>query len=391
VLPQWGTATNGISGSAILLNAGQRAFEYTVPTDHQSLCTANLPEPTIKDGGKYFNTVLYTGNANSTQAITGVGFSPDFVWIKNRGTGGTDHLLFDAVRGVTKVLKTVGTGAEETDANAFQSFDSDGFTLGTSTSGNPTKANGSTYVAWGWDAGGSGSSNTDGSITSTVSANPSAGFSIVTYTGGGSNGTVGHGLNDAPKCVIVKNRSSSTAYNWYVWHAGLTSASYFMNLNRTDNGETFSNDPFGGTAPTSTVFTVGGENRVSSVNYVAYCFSEVAGYSRMGTYVANSNSDGPFVYCGFKPAWLMVRSRSSGSNWNIYDNKRQAAYNPTQSGLNAGGTNIDGNLYNFDFLSNGFKLRTSDSQTNYNGWTYIFMAFAEHSFGGDGVSPATAR
>jgi len=372
-------------------NFGQTAFSYTPPSGYESLSTANLPAPDIADGSDYFNTVLYTGNSNSTQAITGVGFQPDFTWIKNRDSA-TDHLLFDAVRGVTKVLKTVGTGAEETDANAFQSFNSDGFTLGTSTNGNPTKANGSAYVAWNWDAGGSGSSNTAGSITSTVSANPSAGFSIVAYTSQSTAPqTVGHGLGVKPSMIITKNRDTSSI-SWGVYHASLGATKTIL-LDSYGSSIT-SSDFYNNTEPTSTVFTVNVDNVAhqdgSSDKYIAYCFAEVEGYSKFGSYTGNGSLDGPFVYCGFRPAWVMIKRTDSSGEWFMVDTSRNS-YNPADDDLFANYNFAETASSGKDLLSNGFKIRESGASMNGSGGSFIFMAFAENPFGGDGVSPATAR
>ena len=375
-------------------NFGQFAFQYTPPTGYKTLSTDNLPAPDIADGSQYFNTVLYTGNTPTGQAITGVGFQPDFLWIKARSYAGS-HALMDVLRGSNKQLVSNSTNSEGTNSsgNGVLSFDADGFTLGAESNALGSTNGSQTYVAWNWLAGGSGSSNTAGSITSTVSANPTAGFSIATYTGAGSAGTVGHGLGVAPKFLIVKNRSSATAYNWYVWHAGLTSASYFLQLNTT-SGQINSPDPFNATAPTSTLFSVGGENVVNGVNYVAYAFSEVEGYSKFGSYTGNGSTDGPFVWCGFRPAVVLTKcSSNAGDDWRIWDNQRPG-YNLTNLSLapnTSAAEDTSPNNYAIDTLSNGFKLRSLTTGTNGSGRTYIFMALAENSFGGSGVSPATAR
>ena len=375
-------------------NFGQFAFQYTPPTGYKTLSTNNLPALDIADGSEYFNTVLYTGNTPTGQAITGVGFQPDFLWIKARSYAGS-HALMDVLRGSNKQLVSNSTNSEGTNSsgNGVLSFDADGFTLGAESNALGSTNGSQTYVAWNWLAGGAGSSNTAGSITSTVSANPTAGFSIATYTGAGSAGTVGHGLGVAPKFLIVKNRSSATAYNWYVWHAGLTSASYFLQLNTT-SGQINSPDPFNATAPTSTLFSVGGENVVNGVNYVAYAFSEVEGYSKFGSYTGNGSTDGPFVWCGFRPAVVLTKcSSNAGDDWRIWDNQRPG-YNLTNLSLapnTSAAEDTSPNNYAIDTLSNGFKLRSLTTGTNGSGRTYIFMALAENSFGGSGVSPATAR
>jgi hypothetical protein len=387
-------------------NFGQFAFQYTPPTGYKALSTDNLPAPTIKKGSSYFDTVTYSGatsgtaGAGTTQTVTGLGFSPDLVWIKNRSNANS-HGLFDQVRGAVNALRSDLTNAEATtnSSGALSAFNSNGFTLANGSSGSDqailTHQSGYTYVAWAWDANGSGSSNTAGSITSTVSANPSAGFSIATYTGAGSAGTVGHGLGVAPKFLIVKNRSSATAYNWYVWHTGLTSASYFLQLNTT-NAQINSPDPFNATAPSSTVFSVGGENVVNTVNYVAYCFSEVEGYSKIGSYKGNGNADGPFIYTGFRPAWIMIKNKTlSGGNWRLIDTARET-YNVGWMDLyanNATGETAHsaGTTNQIDVLSNGFKIRDSLNETNRSSDDLVFIAFAENPFGGSGISPATAH
>ena len=269
-VPWMGVSNNGARPqSQYTFNFGQRAFEYTPPTDFLPLNTANLAAPSIKDGSDYFNTVLYTGNA-STQSITGVNFQPDLTWIKSRDAG-YQHVWTDVVRGVNSQLASESPSAEETQTNRLTSFDSDGFSLG---SDNSSNASGVNYVAWCWKAGGSGSSNTDGSITSTVSVNPSAGFSIVSYTGTGVNATVGHGLGVAPKMVIVKRRDSA-GYSWNVYHesTGNTGAMYL------DAGNAFATDStrWNNTSPTSTVFSIGSGAALSGSGgtFIAYCFAEV--------------------------------------------------------------------------------------------------------------------
>ena len=375
------------------LNAGQRAFAYTPPTGFNALNTKNLPAPDIADGSQYFNTVLYTGNA-TVRSITGVGFQPDLVWIKDR-SGAYNHGLFDAVRGANLRLSSSTSGAEITYTQSLTAFDSDGFSLGdNSDSNNTVNINNNTYVAWNWDAGGSGSSNTAGSITSTVSANPSAGFSIVTYTGTGSNATVGHGLGVAPKMIMVKNRDAA-AY-WNVYHAGVDASSpedYFLRLDTTD-ARIDSSLKWNDTAPTSSVFSVGTSGNVNSNtnDIIAYCFAEVEGYSKFGSYTGNGSTDGPFLSLGFKPAWLMYKITNTTGNWIIHDTTR-SEYNVTTNRLfaNLANTENTSTTVSWDLLSNGAKIRTSDAGVNGSGNTFIFAAFAENPFGGSGISPATAR
>ena len=373
------------ASGAIIFNFGQRAFAYTPPTGFKALNTSNLPAPTVKDGSDYFNTVLYNGTG-SAQSITGVGFQPDWSWIKARGAA-SDHRLYDVIRGATKELYSNLTNAEATDAAQITSFDSDGFSVGSGSGVKDSAAGG--YVAWNWRASNtSGSSNTDGSITSTVSANPTAGFSIVSYTGNGTAGaTVGHGLGVAPSMIITKVRSGTGS--WPVYHSTQGAGKYgYLD---TTGAFASSTGFYGGVEPTSTVYTIGNNARVNSNGntYIAYCFAEVEGYSKFGSYTGNSNNDGPFVFCGFKPQWILLKSANGGS-WELYDTARDT-YNQSEKTLEPNSAAVEGSGYPIDILSNGFKVRTSNSQINYSSYTYIFAAFASSPFGGDGVSPATAR
>ena len=376
------------NGSTSTANFGQRPFAYTAPSGFKALCTTNLPTPTIgatssTRAGKYFNTVLYTGN-NSTQSITGVGFQPDLIWIKGRSQSNPSNNLIDAVRGNTKYLFSNLTVAEETVTDAVTAFNSDGFSLGANATGVYPYVNfgTGTFVAWNWKANGSGSTNTAGSITSTVSANTTAGFSIVTFTGNGTAGaTVGHGLGAAPRMIIVKSRGN--ARNWLVYHASV-GATQFLQLDTTI-AATSSTTAWNDTAPSSTVFTLGTSSagNESGITRVAYCFAPVAGYSAFGSYTGNGSMDGPFVYTGFRPAFIMRKNASagtSGDNWYMQDVRRKP-YNVTDTVLAAnqsydesafGATN-----YGIDILSNGFKIRDNSTYTNNNGSTYIYAAFAE--------------
>jgi hypothetical protein len=403
---QWifATTTHGAQPT-ITFNAGQRDFAYTLPTGFSALNTSNLPAPSIADGSQYFNTVLWTGNG-STQSITGVGFQPDWVWTKKRSSS-QDHFLYDVVRGSTngnfyelRSNSTVAEGVPSTPSTGLTSLDSDGFSIGSDASVN---TNSSTYVAWNWLASNtSGSSNTDGTITSTISATPTGGFSIATFTGNGTAGaTVGHGLGVEPKMVIWKSRNSGTTNDhWTVYHSGMDAAvpqNYAMHLNLTNArnaGTTYWND----TAPTSTVFSLGYLSTYINVlnrTYVAYCWAEVPGYSSFGSYVGNGNNDGPFVYTGFRPAFVMLKRTDSTSDWAIVDSSR-FLYNGSQDYTlkpnltNAEATVTDKYIVG-DFLANGFKFRYYDSSMNVSGGTYVYMAFAEHPFGGANVSPSPAR
>ena len=332
---------------------------------------------TIDNPHKFFNTVTYTGNA-STQSITGVGFQPDWVWGKNRSSV-THHALQDAVRGNTKVIKSSSTNAESTVTNMVTSFDSDGFSLGSDSDMNGSSAN---QVAWNWKAGGSASSNSNGSITSSVSANTTSGFSIVSYTGTGSVATVGHGLGVAPKFIIVKTRSLSGE----AWPVDIREQTGIVYLNETGaKGSYGDSSPFPSTAPTTTVFSIGTPNNTngSGATYIAYCFAEVKGFSKFGSYTGNGNADGTFVYTGFRPAWVMTKRTDSTSGWIIRDNKRDT-FNPSETSLYANATTADdtsgGASYYLDFLSNGFKFRGSGTAFNASSGSYIYMAFAEHPF-----------
>jgi hypothetical protein len=338
---------------------------------------------TINKSSEYFNTVTYSGNG-STQSITGVGFQPDWVWIKTRNTTG-QHEVFDAVRGATKYIVTNATDPENTVATSLTSFDSDGFSL----SSQPAVNNGSnTFVSWNWLGGGTGVSNTDGSITSTVSASTTSGFSIIQYTGNGSSGaTIGHGLGVVPKVVIVKLTSGS-GYDWGVYHASLGNTKN-MRLNLTDSVATstaFWND----TTPSSSLVTLGNNATVngSGSTYIAYCFAEKKGYSKFGSYTGNGNADGTFVYTGFKPAFVLFKPSSAIENWQIHDNKRPS-YNPCDN-IAPNNSSAEATTNDFvDLVSNGFKLRSATYSAS--GVTYIYMAFAENPLVGTNNIPATAR
>ena len=353
-------------GTAITLNAnfGQRAFAYTPPTGFLALNTQNLPEPSIKKPSSYMDMVLYTGNG-SARSITGLGFSPDFVWLKRRSTAAV-HGLWDSVRGASKYLVSNNTDAEQTDTtNGVQGFQANGFDLGATATWN---GNTETYVAWCWDE----------------SATP--GFDIVTYTGNGSNRTIAHSLGVAPSMVIVKNRSAAT--DWAVWSKPVSDslgAAYCLFLQSTSNAGAYPG-VFNSTAPTSSVFSVGTSTATNTNGdtYVAYLWSEVAGFSKFGSYTGNGSADGPFVHCGFRPRWVMIKRTDSTANWQIYDTARDTTNRmflelvPNSSAEeNSVSLNIGVAI---DALSNGFKLRDSDTAGNASGGTYIFAAFAESPF-----------
>jgi len=363
------------SDSNRVFNFGQRPFEYTAPSGFKALCTQNLPTPTIgattaTQAGKYFAPTLYTGNGTS-QTIT-TGFMPNLVWIKSRSNA-QSHFLHNNVDNVSLYLSSNNTSAEGYDTTSVTAISSTGFSLGTESNHN---GNGNTYVAWGWNASGSsgGSTNTSGTITSTVSANTTSGFSIVTYTGTGANATVGHGLGVAPKMVIVKNRTSTGS--WCVWHTGLTSGAYALFLESTDAQGSYPTI-FNSTVPTSTVFSVGtatGTN-ASSNNLVAYCFAEVAGYSKFGSYTGNGSADGPFVFTGFRPAYVMFKRTDASSNWYVFDVARNTS-NVMSSFLCPNDPLAETSVVGIDFLSNGFKQRGTAADYNASGGTFIYMAFA---------------
>jgi hypothetical protein len=338
---------------------------------------------TIKKPSDYFNTKLYTGNG-STQSITGVGFEPSLTWIKQRnGTGW--HNVYDAVRGSTKRLQTNDTGAESTITNSITSFDSDGFSLG---SNGDTNGSSNTTVSWNWKANGAGSANTDGSISSTVSVNATSGFSIVKWTGTNANATVGHGLGVAPKMIIIRRLESTS--DWVVYHSSVGNTSRLV-LNST--GASSANSAFfNNTSPTSTTFSVGsdGGSNGSTDNYIAYCFAEKTGYSKFGSYVGNSSTDGTFVYTGFKPAFLMIKATSGTEEWWTWDNKRDT-YNVVDEALHANSSDAVEDSDSLDFLSNGFKMRLNSGARNGSGTTYIYMAFAQAPLVGTNNVPCTAR
>ena len=342
---------------------------------------------TINKPNQYFNTLLYTGNNSSGNSITGVGFQPDWVWIKRRSGDDNDNVLFDSVRGATKRLISNATSAETTNTDTLSAFNTDGFTVNI----NDTVNASSPYVAWNWLASNTTTSNTAGTITSTVSANTTSGFSIVSYTGNGTNGAnIGHGLGVAPKMIIVKRRNGDPE-DWNVYHASIGNTKRIL-LNSSAAEET--NAVWFNTTPTSTLFSVSG---IGSINentgtYIAYCFSEIKGYSKFGSYTGNGSTDGTFVYTGFKPAWVMVKQSSGANGWVIKDNKR-LGYNPTfytlRANLNYAETTDSAE--SVDYLSNGFKLRNTDSNNNGSGSTYIYMAFAENPFVSSTQIPTTAR
>ena len=343
---------------------------------------------TIKKPSDYFNTKLWTGTGSSN-ALTGVGFQPDWTWIKNR-TDANSHVLQDAVRGVGNTIISNNTDAESAEgAGDLTAFGSDGFTVGTN---GRVNGSGKSMVAWNWLGANGTASNTDGSITSTVSANTTSGFSIVSFTGTGATATVGHGLGVKPDLIIAKNRTD--AVDWYVYHSSL-GATKNLRLNQT-SAELTESAPWDNTEPTTSVISVNNANGTngSSKNLIFYCFADKQGYSKFGSYTGNGNADGPFIYTGFKPAWILIKhsggGTAGGEQWNLQDVKR-STYNPSIVMLSPNTNDADNSTTNnsLDILSNGFKVRTVDNRLNNSGATYIYMAFAEEPLVGD--NPATAR
>jgi hypothetical protein len=343
--------------------------------------TNGLDDPT-----QFFNTKLYTGNG-STQTLTGIGFNADLIWLKNRTDSSTSHVLTDSVRTNAKYLKSNAIDSEGT-YPFVTNRGSDGYDVAShSWSG----ASGKNYVAWNWLAGGSASSNSNGSITSSVSASTDAGFSIVSYTGTGSNATIGHGLGSVPAWIITKTRS--TAQPWRVYHKAL-GETFGMILNDSsvkDDDNTAWND----TAPTSSVFSVGtsANTNGSGSTFIAYCFAEKKGYSKFSSYQGSGNSDGPYIHLGFSPAWVIIKNTEGTDNYNIYDNKR-LGYNTNYSFLIANEPNAENtttSTANLDLLSSGFKIRSSTGHLNTSGNKYIYMAFAESPFTNSNGIPNNAR
>ncbi len=384
----WSIGSTVYSGGSTSFNYnfGQRPFAYTPPAGFRSLCTTNLPATAIGFGltnqsDDYFTAYLYTADGTSPKSRTGIGFAPDFLWFKDR-TSSFSHALYDTVRGTNKGLQTNTTAAENT-YTLLTAFGSDGFTTSDDgTVGNLLNYSTDNYVTWAWKAAGSTVSNTAGTITSTVSANTTSGFSIVTYTGTGANATVGHGLGVAPSMIIVKNRSS--AQTWRVY-SSVIGATQYLNLNATTAAQT-SSIPWNNTAPTSTVFSVGTDDATnkSSENLVAYCFAAVPGYSAFGSYTGNNSADGPFIYLGFRPAFVLIKTSNTTQWWTLLDNKRDT-YNVATLGLSPNSSdsettfNTNRGPHNMDFVSNGLKIRTDNSAVNGTN-TFIYAAFAEYPF-----------
>ena len=375
------------ANAGVIIDVGQSGWETTV-TGFKNLTLANLAAPTIADPSKYFQTTLYNGTGSELevdQSGENSTFQPDFAWIKNRTNAGNEHDLYDAVRGATKAIFSSSTNAESTQTQGLKSFDGDGFTVGTR---GEVNTSGSTNVAWQWLAGNTtGSTNDDGSVDSTVTANTTAGFSICKFNpGGNSNITFGHGLGVAPRLVLVKNLEDAT--NWQVLHVDQGVGNKIF-LNTTAAAASDAN-MWQNTAPTSSVVSVGTSQTTNEQN-IAYCFAEISGYNKIRGYTGNGNADGPFVYTGFSPQFILFRCTSAVDAWQIYDTKRytfNAQGRTLAPNSNAAESSFSARL---DILSNGFKIRTTNTALNGSSETYIYIAFAEHPFGGDGIASATAR
>jgi len=381
-------AGNKTSSSANATDSnGYGDFYYTPPTDYLALCSANLPvsddiDPAQTDDsypGKNFNVVTYTGNG-STQSITGLGFQPDMVWIKER-SGTQSPSLYDSNRGVTKRLKSSAQETESTVAAGFTGFDSDGFSLGSATENND---NTETFVGWAWKAnGGTTSSDSSGDITVTRQSNTAGGFAILTYTGNGSSDqTIAHGLGKSPAFIITKNRSSSS--HWAVWHQSYTG--YYGQLEDTGAWASDSSQ-FYTSGMTSNFIGVKGSGATndSGSNMLAYVWSEIAGYSKFASYTGNGNANGAFVYTGFRPRLLMIRNVEQTSNWGVYDSERQT-FNANENYLRwnsdaaEGGGGGSANAFDVDFLSNGFKVRSTETDLNTNAKTFVYAAWGDVPF-----------
>ena len=382
-------STGAITGTAPSVSASTTSSFTVTANDNENQSTARAYSITVipQLPSNHFRTVTYTGN-DGTQSITGVGFKPDLVWLKNR-QGTTYHNILDTTRGATKYLAGNANSAEETTSGTLTSFDSDGFTLG---SANGFNNNNVTFVAWCWKAnGGTTSSNTAGTITSTVQTNPTLGFSIVTYTGTGSNASVGHGLGVAPDLILLKARSA--AKNWVVYHTGNgpSPETKFLTLNSNAASETY--NMWQNTAPTSSVFTISTNDQpnTNTATYVAYCFKSTDGFSKFGSYTGNGNANGPIIETGFEPSFIMVKRTNTASNWVIYDNKRNTK-NPRYSYLLANESSADAGSAGdaspqLDFFSNGFRPSGTEGYVNANGHSYIYMAFAQDA---DTTAPTLA-
>ena len=365
-----GSSSGSTTGTAFF-GAHQGEFNYDPPSGFKTLSTKNLPPnvPSIIRPQKHFDTILYTGDGSSSNEVTGLEFKPDLVWMKGRTS--MNHAIVDSVRGRASVLFPNSNSAEQTSSSSqdLVEFNDHGFVVGTPTRASSSNNNGTNIVAWCWKAGGAAVTNNDGSIASQVSVNEEAGFSIVTYTGDGSSGkTVGHGLDATPVISIRKKKDASS--DWFVHHTLVDGSMDFLKLNSNTSNSNSSLSAF-----TSTTLPVDDNTN----QYVSYCWHEVPGFSKFGSHIGNGSTDGTYVHLGFRPAWVMVkRYDGGGQGWNIFDNKRNT-FNLVDEFLIANSSNAEatGSALNLDFLSNGIKFRGSDGGSNYSGYNYIYMAFAE--------------
>jgi len=360
---------------------GKGDFYYSPPSGYLALCSDNLSDPSIADPTVHFNSLAFTGTGSTTKNVTGVGFQPDLVWLKTR-VNAASHALFDSVRGTNKVINSNTTNAEASDSGAgFSAFDSDGFTVIEQVSAAGTINDSAGMISWNWKAGGTAVSNTDGTITSSVSANTDAGFSIVSYTGNGTNGaTVGHGLSQNPNLAIVKKRESNGAdgvRSWIVSGDEVSNWTYLLSLNQT--AASWANAAI--SSPTSSTLTLSTEQAAnySGDTYIMYCFHSVDGYSKVGSYTGNGNADGTFIYTGFRPAFVIYKSIGVQS-WYMLDSGR-SSYNVADDYLEANNSNQEySGAAQTDFVSNGLKIRTSAGGINNSSVTFIYLAFAESPF-----------
>ena len=381
-------AISALDGGSVTTRFDPELWSYTAPTDFKGLRQQDKPTPDYQ-GIDYFNPILYTGN-DSTNAITGVGFQPDLVWIKNTSSA-TSHSLYDAVRGVQKQLESDNTSAETTETTGLTAFGSDGFTVGSlaQVNGNTNK-----LMGWSWLAGGAGASNTDGSITSTVSKAAADHFSIVTYTGTGAAATVGHGLGGVPDLIMVKNRG--TTGNWATQSSETSYSTNVFYLDLSNNFATAGVNVWNNTDPTSSVFSVGlaADTNASTNTYGAYCFRNVPGVCKIGSYKGNGSSDGPYIPLGFTPSWLMVKSIQGtyGTEWFMYDLTRRNSLQ-TYAGGNANSDLLYANhssagsryasTAGVDFIADGFKIRGTGTDLNYSGTKFLYIAIADIAGGGN--------
>jgi hypothetical protein len=386
----WLFGSDSDPNGSFFWNFGQRPFTYTPPTGFVALNTYNLPAPAIKNGANYMAATLYTGTGAAqsiVNTVNGISFQPDLVWVKKRSAAAS-HGLIDSVRGAGIALTSNSTDAERNNGTGSGgdviAFNSNGFNLGTNATGSATDSNlsAATYVGWQWKAGGTAVTNTNGTISSQVSANPTAGFSVVTYTGNGTAGaTVGHGLSVAPNMIIAKSRSATGSWPTYTSMMGSSATLLLDTLDAAGNyqGAGYPRNP------TSTLFELwfnsGGANiNATGVTYVAYCFAAVAGYSAFGSYVGNGSTNGPFVYTGFRPRFFLAKISSGGTGgWHLIDTSR-SPYNEVSVGLYPNFNNAESSDFASDILSNGLKMRNTQAELNQSGATYIYMAFAENPF-----------